>query len=133
MTKEIIRQIIEDQDLQTIEITEEGIKAKVMEWDEKCEGVEFAPYINVNVQKRFYLMFDGLVEIEERIEGDGDSYKVTFNKWYKKNAVSYYIGWLNIINIEHMMKRSIKLKEDIILELAKTFQDDEEREEKENE
>ena len=116
---EIIKEadvVINEMAREIAEITEEEIAKMAIDWSKKCENVEFTPYISEVIQKQFFCMFDGLVEIKEVVKVDGENKKVCFEKTYKKDGFSYPIYWLNIASIKMLMKASLKLGIDIILE-----------------
>ena len=117
-----MKEIISDELKEKIEdLSEDEVREKALEALHKCEGIEFTPYIDKTVQKQFYCKFDGLVTVLEKQEKKNGVNSFYYTKWYKKGGASYYIGWLTVGMIKKMMRRSIKEKCDIIMEMIKSF------------
>ena len=124
LIQEIREVLVEDIDV----ISEEEVLEKTLKIANKLEGIEFTPYIDKTIQRKFYCKFDGLVTVKEEEQTEGDKKTFYYTKWYKKGGVSYFIGYLTIGMIKRLMRRSLKDGCDAIMEMIKSMQKGEEEE-----
>ena len=122
LIQEIREVLVEDIDV----ISEEEVLEKTLKIANKLEGIEFTPYIDKTIQRKFYCKFDGLVTVKEEEQKEGDKKTFFYTKWYNKGGASYFIGYLTIGMIRSLMRRSLKDGCDAIMEMIKNMQRGEE-------
>lgn len=117
-----MREIVENEMRGKIEaLSDDEVRERVLKYANKCDGVSFTPYIDARVQKYFFCKFEGLVEVCEKSEKEGNIKRFHFSKWYKQDGVSYSIDWLTIAVIEKMMRRSVSVGCNLIMEMIKNI------------